>query len=89
MESAAEVYGDRVVGVILTGMGNDGLKGMTKIKEKGGITIAQDENSSVIFGMPKAAIHLDAASRVLPLDAIAPALVEAIFAPGGQKTVNS
>ena len=81
MEAAAEVYGDKVVGVILTGMGNDGLKGMTKIKEKGGITIAQDENSSVIFGMPKACIEAGVVDEVLNLDEIPHRLIE--IAQGG------
>jgi two-component system chemotaxis response regulator CheB len=62
------------VGVLLTGMGRDGAQGLSLLREKGCLTIAQDEKSSVVFGMPKAAIALNAAERVLPLDAIPEAL---------------
>lgn len=65
--SVAEAYGSRSMGVILTGMGSDGAKGMKKIREKGGITLAQDEASSVIFGMPRVAIESDAVDKVVPL----------------------
>jgi two-component system chemotaxis response regulator CheB len=65
--SVAEAYGSRSMGVILTGMGSDGAEGMKHIKEKGGITLAQDETSSVIFGMPRVAIETGAADKVVPL----------------------
>lgn len=68
--SLAEVEGERVMGILLTGMGKDGAAGLLKIREQGGITIAQNEESSVVFGMPKAAISLDAAERILPLSVI-------------------
>ncbi len=71
MISAAQSYGKNVVGVILTGMGNDGAYGIKIIKEKGGITIAQDESTSVVFGMPKAAIATGCVDKVLPLHEIA------------------
>jgi two-component system chemotaxis response regulator CheB len=67
MKSAAEVYEDKVIGVLLSGMGKDGADGMRAIKEKGGKTIAQDELTSVIFGMPKAAIDTGAVDKVAPL----------------------
>jgi len=70
MYSAAETYGSKVIGVLLTGMGRDGAKGMKAIKEKGGITIAQDEKTSVVFGMPKAAIEEGCVDVVLPLHKI-------------------
>ena len=67
MKSAAEAYNDKVIGVLLSGMGKDGAEGMRAIKEKGGSTIAQDELTSVIFGMPKAAIDMGVVDRVAPL----------------------
>jgi two-component system chemotaxis response regulator CheB len=78
MESAAQVYGDRVLALILTGMGNDGLEGMKAIKEKGGITLAQDERSSLIFGMPKACIEAKVVDEVLNLSEIPYRLTEIV-----------
>lgn len=72
--SLARRYGSAAVGVLLTGMGQDGAQGMLDIARAGGLTIAQDEESSVVFGMPRRAIELGAACRVLPLDQIGPAL---------------
>jgi two-component system chemotaxis response regulator CheB len=72
--SAADSYGDAALGVLLTGMGTDGAEGCAAIQAKGGYTLVQDEASSLIFGMPKAAIARGAASVVLPLHAIAPFL---------------
>ena len=74
--SAARVYGARVCGVILTGMGRDGALGLKAIKHAGGPTLAQDEATSAVFGMPRAALELGAVDRVLPLDEVARALVE-------------
>jgi two-component system, chemotaxis family, protein-glutamate methylesterase/glutaminase len=74
--SAARAYGPRVCGVILTGMGRDGADGLKAIKDAGGPTLAQDEATSAVFGMPRAAIELGAVDRVLPLDAIPRALRE-------------
>ncbi len=74
--SAARAYGARVCGVMLTGMGRDGAEGLRSIKEAGGPTLAQDEATSAVFGMPRAAIELGAVDRVLPLDEIPRALVE-------------
>ena len=70
MTSVARFYKSRAVGVILTGMGRDGAYGMKKIKEYGGVTIAQDEKTSVVFGMPKAAIEEGCVDVVLPLHKI-------------------
>jgi len=67
MKSAAEAYNDKVIGVLLSGMGKDGAEGMKTIKENGGKTIAQDEPTSVIFGMPKAAIEMSVVDKVAPL----------------------
>ncbi len=73
--SAARYAGKNTLGILLTGMGNDGAKGLLELKENEAHTIAQDENTSVVFGMPKEAIKLKAAHRVLPLDKIAPYII--------------
>jgi two-component system chemotaxis response regulator CheB len=70
MESAAEVFGPNTIGILLTGIGSDGAKGMSAIKERGGTTIAEDRSSSVIHGMPKAAVNLGAADQIIPLQEI-------------------
>jgi two-component system, chemotaxis family, protein-glutamate methylesterase/glutaminase len=76
MQAAAEVFAARTIGVLLTGMGRDGAFGMLTIRKRGGYTIAQDEQSSTIFGMPRAAIQLGAACEVLPASKIARRLIE-------------
>jgi two-component system chemotaxis response regulator CheB len=74
--SAARSYGPRACGVLLTGMGRDGAVGLKALKDAGAQTLAQDEASSAVFGMPKAAIDLGAVGRVLALEDIPRALVE-------------
>lgn len=69
-DSVAENFGKNVVAVILTGMGKDGAKGMLKIKANGGYTIGQDEQSSVVYGMPKVAFEMGAVTKQLPLNEI-------------------
>ncbi len=75
LTSVAQAAGARAVGVILTGMGADGARGLLEIRLRGGRTIAQDQQSCVVFGMPKEAIALGGAEKVLPLDEIAAQLV--------------
>ncbi len=70
--SAARQYGELTLGVLLTGMGTDGADGCAAIRAAGGFTVVQDEASSLIYGMPRAAIIRGAASRILALDAIGP-----------------
>jgi two-component system chemotaxis response regulator CheB len=65
--SAARYAGKNCIGVIMTGMGDDGAKGMLEMKEAGAFTIAQDEESCVVFGMPKKAIELEAVDRIAHL----------------------
>jgi two-component system, chemotaxis family, protein-glutamate methylesterase/glutaminase len=65
-QSVAKVYGARSAGVLLTGMGSDGARGLLSIRQAGGVTLAQDEESSQMFGMPRAAIELRAVQQVLP-----------------------
>lgn len=71
MTSVAQVFPGRAIGVILTGMGQDGLEGMIAIKASKGRTIAQDEASCVVYGMPKAVVDSGVADKVVPLDKIA------------------
>ncbi|MCL5883526.1 MAG: CheB methylesterase domain-containing protein [Actinobacteria bacterium] len=76
LESVADVYGKKAVGVILTGMGRDGAQGIKAIHDRGGHTIAQDKNTSVIFSMAKEAIKLGGVDRVVPLSAVGRLLLE-------------
>ncbi|MCL0062690.1 chemotaxis response regulator protein-glutamate methylesterase [Peptococcaceae bacterium] len=75
IEAAIKVYGGKILGVLLTGMGRDGAKGLLKIRKLGGISIAEDESTCVVFGMPAAAISLGAALKVLPRNKIAEEIV--------------
>jgi two-component system chemotaxis response regulator CheB len=78
MWSVAKMAGSNAIGVILTGMGSDGADGLLKMREAGAFTIAQDEQSSVVFGMPKQAIDLGAAQKILALNDIASELIDQI-----------
>jgi two-component system chemotaxis response regulator CheB len=75
-ESLAVDRGAQVLACLLTGMGRDGAAGLLAIRRAGGITLAQDEATSVVYGMPREAALLDAAQLVLPLDQIGPQIVE-------------
>jgi len=75
MNTVAPIYGPRTVGVILTGMGSDGAEGMKLIKRNGGKTVVQNEETCVVYGMPKAVVDLGAADRIVPLEDIAKNIV--------------
>ncbi len=83
--SAAELCGARAVGVLLTGMGRDGAAGLRTLRDAGAVTLAQDEGSSAVWGMPAAAVALDAVGSLLPLDRIAAAVVAAVGALGSSE----
>jgi len=73
--SAAKVYGNRLLAMVLTGMGNDGLKGSAQVVQEGGRVLVQDEASSVIWGMPGAVVNANLADKVLPLSEMAQEVV--------------
>jgi two-component system, chemotaxis family, protein-glutamate methylesterase/glutaminase len=77
IDSAARLIGPRCVAVLLTGMGKDGAAGLLAVRKAGGTTIVQDEASSVVWGMPGAAVELGAAQSILPLEAIPAAMIAA------------
>ncbi len=70
LTSAARVFGPGTLGIVLTGMGSDGKKGMLEIKARGGYTIAESEETAVVFGMPREAINAGAAEKILPVEAV-------------------
>ena len=78
MFDSASQFGRDLVSVIMTGMGSDGCEGMKKVKATGGYSIAQDENSCVVYGMPKAVVDAGLADEIRPLDKIAEAIVDAV-----------
>lgn len=73
-ESVASEVGSRAIGCLLTGMGRDGAAGLSAMKQAGAMTLVQDESTSVVFGMPREAIRLGAAKRILPVHEFAPTL---------------
>jgi two-component system chemotaxis response regulator CheB len=79
--SVAQCAGRNAIGVIMTGMGDDGARGLREMREAGAMTAAQDEASCVVFGMPKEAIKLGAAEEVVPLDGIAHWMIQAAARP--------
>lgn len=86
-DSAAQQAGRNAIGVLLTGMGKDGAAGLLTMRKAGAATVAQDEASCVVFGMPREAIALGAADEVLPLEDIAPRLMKLVAASGRAQRV--
>jgi two-component system chemotaxis response regulator CheB len=78
-KSVARYAGANSIGVLLTGMGKDGAEGLLEMKNAGAVTIAQDEKSCVVYGMPKEAAQIGAAMKILSLDRIPEALVELLY----------
>jgi len=70
--------GANAIGVLLTGIGSDGARGMKAIKDAGGTTIAEDPSTCLVFGMPKAAIDLECVDRVVPLPQVARAILQSL-----------
>lgn len=77
-QSLARTAGAKAIGILLTGMGEDGARGLLEMREAGACTIAEDETTAVVYGMPAAAARMGAATIRLPLDAIAPRLIQLI-----------
>ena len=84
-QAAARTFGCSAIGVLLTGMGADGAKGLLALHRTGALTVAQDEESSVVFGMARSAIELGATRQVLPLEKISAHLLAAVGQPPQQK----
>ncbi len=78
MLSTVENFSGHVLGVILTGLGNDGCKGMKEVKNKGGRTIAESEETCVVYGMPKSVVEAGAADKIVPLDKMAGEIINAV-----------
>ncbi len=75
VSSVADSFGNAALGVIMTGMGSDGLKGLTKLKSKGGYIVAQDEKSCIVYGMPRAVVEAGIADEIVPLEKIAESIM--------------
>jgi two-component system, chemotaxis family, protein-glutamate methylesterase/glutaminase len=78
-ETAAQVYGPKTLGVILTGMGDDGTKGAARIKSAGGLVYAESEESAVIYGMPRSVIEAGLSDRIIPLNRMAERIIKTIL----------
>jgi two-component system chemotaxis response regulator CheB len=87
--SAAEAAGADVVAALMTGMGSDGALGLQAIRQASGATIAQDEATCVVYGMPRAAVALGVVDRVVPLAEIPEAIVAAVSGRGREKRAEA
>ena len=79
MNSAIDVFGRKMVGVIMTGMGSDGADSMARVKRAGGKTIAEHESTCVVYGMPRSVVERGVADKVVPLPGIADEIVNAVL----------
>ena len=77
-QSAADVYGSRVLGVVMTGMGSDGREGAAWIKARGGCILTEAEESCVVYGMPRSVVEAGLSDHTVPLDRMASAIMERI-----------
>ena len=88
-ESVASCIGHNAIGAILTGMGADGARGLLAMREAGAATFAQDERTSVVWGMPGASVNLGAVEHVVALEAIAEQLMKAAITRGARHRVSA
>jgi two-component system chemotaxis response regulator CheB len=79
MESAVQAYGRNVLGVIMTGMGHDGLDGLKLVKSRNGYCLAQNEDTCVVYGMPKSAVDAGLADAIVPLEQIPETIVKLVM----------
>jgi two-component system chemotaxis response regulator CheB len=79
MRSVAKYAKDKAIGVVLTGMGRDGAKGLLEMKQAGAATFAQSERTCVVYGMPAAAVQLGAADKIEDLEKIGPAIIDCLL----------
>src|SRR5882672_8287468 len=84
--SAAETFGSGVLGIVMTGMGDDGKEGSSWIKSKGGMVFAEAEESCVVFGMPRTIIEAGLASRTIPLEQMNEAILEVAYGQSSPRT---
>jgi two-component system chemotaxis response regulator CheB len=70
LESCAEIYRKRMIAVILTGMGNDGAKGVRKVKDKGGFVMAESDETAVVYGMPREAVATGLVDSIVPMQSL-------------------
>lgn len=89
MKSAAEVFEDPPMAVVLTGMGADGAQGMAALHARGAVTIGQDERSSVVYGMPKACAEMGALDKSVPLEEISGEIIKVVAKTAAKTTVQS
>lgn len=88
-ESAADVFGSALIGIILTGANNDGSRGLRKIKEEGGLVLVQDPESAEVDGMPRAALEATKTDHVLKLEEIGPFLVKTVSNGNVKNNLNN